>query len=122
MGPFSKNSKFDLTRKLCFTRPLHLVGTRYHVRKYKCTDECDLSYLYSRYNASLWETKTPFGFRSNLFMHGFVILSESRFIITETSLLEKPMSLITQSLNFNTSTHINSILILFLFVININSE
>jgi len=77
---------------------------------------------YSRYNASRWETKIPFGFRSNLFMHGFVIFSESRFIITETSLLEKPMSLITQSLKFNTSTHIINILLLFLFAMNVNSE
>jgi len=66
-------------------------------------------------------TKIPFGFRSNLFMHGFVF-PESRLIFTETSLLEKPMSLITQSLNFNTSTHIINILLLFLFAINVNSE
>jgi len=49
----------------------------------------------SRYNASQWETKIPFGFRSNLFIHGFAIFSVSRFIITESSLLEKPMPLIT---------------------------
>jgi len=79
---------------------------------------------YSRYNAIPKddEDTVPCGFRSNLSMHGFVILSESRFIFTETSLLEKPTSLITQSLNFNTSTHIIYILLLFLFVMNVNIE
>ena len=55
-------------------------------------------------------------------MHGFIVFSESRFIFTEISLLEKPMSLITQSLNFNTSTHMINILVLFLFATNANSE
>ena len=66
-----------------------------------------------------WETKIPFGFRNNLFMHGFVISSESRFIITGIILLDKPMSLITQSLNFNILTHIINILLLFLFAMNV---
>jgi len=55
-------------------------------------------------------------------MHGFVVFYESRFIITETSLLEKPMSLITQSLTFNASIHTSNMLLLLLFVMNINSE
>ena len=76
-----------------------------------------------RTTRSLRMTKIPFGFRSNLSMHGFVF-PESRFIYLHRnySLLEKPMSLITQSLNFNTSTHMIHILSLFLFVMNVNSE
>jgi len=66
-------------------------------------------------------TKIPFVFRSKLFMHGFVF-SESRFIFTETIVCLKNLSLITQSLNVNTSTHIINILLLFLFVMNVNSE
>ena len=67
-------------------------------------------------------TKIPFGFRSNLFIRGFAIFSESRFIFTETSLLEKTRSLIIQSLNFNTSTLIVNILLLHLFVVNVCNE
>jgi len=70
---------------------------------------------------SLRMTKIPFGFRSNLFMHGFVF-TESRFIFTEATVCLKNLSLITQSLNFNISIYINNILLLLLFVMNINGE